>query len=97
MTTTTDTEILYCCYLDEAAKAESASWQPSDVSMSDPAEHQRRHERIRELTCQDTGDIFMLVDGPTPDDFTHACRTHLGVLIDRDKVTEVYLARAEIA
>ncbi|HEY3718335.1 MAG TPA: hypothetical protein VGL39_27750 [Jatrophihabitantaceae bacterium] len=84
---------LFCCYLDTAAQAEIASWQPLDASASD-AEHQRRHDRVRELTCQDVGDIFELIDGPSPDDYTHSCRTHLGVMVSDENTTAVNLRQA---
>lgn len=86
---------MFCCYIDEAGQAELATWGP-DVSSTDPAEHLRRHQRVRELGCQEDGEIFELFEGPSYEDYTHACRAHAGAMLNETETTQVYLVqRAE--
>lgn len=80
---------LTCCYIADEHQAELASWEPKDVSLTDPDEHLRRHARVRELACQAPAE-WMISDGPTTDDYTHACSEHLSKLLTYEKVSTVW-------
>jgi len=47
------------------------------------------HAEIRALSCPNPAE-WLLIDGPLPDDYTHACTQHVGLLLSDAEVTKVY-------
>jgi hypothetical protein len=44
--------------------------------------------------CGADGEIFELIEGRGPDEYTHSCRAHVGEALDATKTTTVLLIQA---
>lgn len=81
---------LYCCYIDDAGQAKLR-----DLPEQTSENSAELHVSWRSLACQEDGEIFVLQEGPAPDDYTHVCRAHIGLMIDETKTTTVWLVQKE--
>lgn len=68
---------LKCCYIDDAGQRVLAVLSPQTPVNS--AEH---HAIVGAIACQEDGEIFEIRYSGHPEDYTHTCRSHLGVMID---------------
>lgn len=80
---------LHCCYIEDQSALAALPEQTPENSAE-------LHAAVRVLGCQEDGKIFEIWDGQSPDDFTHACRTHVGVMLDETKTSTIQLAQSAL-
>lgn len=71
------TPSLFCCYIADENQ-EAAKNASAD--------------EIRALGCQELAE-WMIIDGPAPDDYTHACTAHVGFLLSDSEDIRVFSLR----